>query len=44
MKNILDIVKLVGVLKSIVLCFLNNGFVSLVMKEKIIKIIEENNY
>ena len=44
MKNISDIAKLAGVSKSTVSRFLNNGSVSPATKEKITKIIEENNY
>lgn len=44
MKNIFDIVKLVGVLKSIVFRFLNNGSVSKKISEKLIRIIVEYDY
>lgn len=41
---IVDIVWFVGVVKSIVFCYFNGGFVSDVIKWKIEEIIKEINY
>lgn len=44
MKNIADIAKIAGVSKSTVSRYLNNGSVSLKTKQKLDKIIQENDY
>ncbi|WP_427706900.1 LacI family DNA-binding transcriptional regulator [Staphylococcus parequorum] len=44
MKNISDIAKIAGVSKSTVSRYLNNGSVSLKTKQKLDKIIQENDY
>ncbi|MDN8849034.1 LacI family DNA-binding transcriptional regulator, partial [Staphylococcus aureus] len=44
MKNIADIAKIAGVSKSTVSRYLNNGSVSLKTKQRLDKIIRENDY